>query len=264
MTNPAGSRELLIRVLVELAREAPPGTLNSLISALEVDGDGQDLGRLAATQTMRERLRRLDELRDEHPEIDGPAIGLALRTASEAAAAVMAEYHTEIAWTGPATDSVPLRRVDQVMYSMIDSSKEDVLLVSYAAYRPNRLLRALQAASERGVGIRLVLELADESGGKISFDGLDAVRAAVPSAQVFYWPNDERPRSTSGEYGAMHAKCLLVDGQMALVSSANLTEHALELNMELGVVLGRSDASRLSRHFAELVSRGRLVPLMNQ
>src|SRR5262245_54603077 len=113
MNIPPDSKLQLLRVLVELARELPPGALNSLISALEPGDEGQDLDHFAATHLMRERLQRLEDLRRQHPEIDGQAIALALRTAREAAAAVKAEYHTEIAWTGPATDAVPLRRVDQ-------------------------------------------------------------------------------------------------------------------------------------------------------
>ena len=72
-------------------------------------------------------------------------------------------------------------------------------------------MKALRDATDRGVRVKLVIELAQESGGKITFDGLQAFRTAVPSAQVFYWPLDRRKRSASGSYGAMHAKCLVAD-----------------------------------------------------
>lgn len=259
MNIPPDSRWQLLRVLVELARELPPGTLNSLISALGPGGEGQNLGRFAATQTMRERLRRLEEIRGQHPEIDGQAIALALRAAGEAAAAVVAEHHAEIAWTGPATDAVPLRRVDQVIYDMVETAKEEVLLVTYAAYKAERALRALRDASDRRVRVKLVLELAQESGGKITFDGLRAFRTAVPSAQVYYWPLDRRKRSASGSYGAMHAKCVVADRNRAIVSSANITDFALELNMELGMLVGGSIAAMLADHFDQLIVRGELT-----
>jgi phosphatidylserine/phosphatidylglycerophosphate/cardiolipin synthase-like enzyme len=259
MNIPADSRLLLLRVLVELARELPPGTLSSLISALEPGGEGQNLGRFAATQTMRDRLRRLEELRAQHPEIDGQAIALALRAAGEAAAAVVAEHHAEIAWTGPATDAVPLRRVDQVIYDMVETAKEEVLLVTYAAYKAERALKALRDATDRRVRVKLIIELAHESGGKITFDGLQAFRTAVPSAQVYYWPLDRRKRSASGSYGAMHAKCLVADRARAIVSSANLTDYALEANMELGLLVERAIAGRLAEHFDQLIVRGELI-----
>jgi phosphatidylserine/phosphatidylglycerophosphate/cardiolipin synthase-like enzyme len=89
------------------------------------------------------------------------------------------------------------------------------------AYKAERALKALRDATDHGVRVKLVIELAQQSGGKISFDGLQALRTAVPSAQVFYWPLDRRKRSASGSCGAMHAKCLVADRRRAIVSSAN-------------------------------------------
>jgi phosphatidylserine/phosphatidylglycerophosphate/cardiolipin synthase-like enzyme len=259
MNIPTDSRLQLLRALVELARELPPCTLNALISALESSGGSQDLGRLAATPTMREKLRRLEELCGLQPEIDTQAIAFALRSAAEAVSAVGVDHRAEIAWTGPATEAVPLRRVDQVIYDMVGHAKEEILLVTYAAYKAERALNALRDATDRGVRVKLVIELAQESGGKITFDGLAAFRTAVPSAQVFYWPMDRRKRSASGAYGAMHAKCLVADRSRAIVSSANLTDYALEANMELGLLVERAVAGRLAEHFDQLILRGEIA-----
>lgn len=253
------SRQQLLQVIVELARELPPGTLNSLISALESGGEGQDLGRFAATQAMRDRLRRFEELRRQYPTIDGQALAIALRAAGEATATVVAEHQAEIAWTGPATAAVPLRRVDQVMYSMLEGAADEILLVTFAAYKADKAVSALHSATERGVRVRLILELAQASGGKISFDGLHAIRAGVPAAQIYYWPLDRRERNATGAYGSMHAKCLVIDRAYALVSSANLTDYALESNMELGLSVQRRIAARLAEHFDQLIVQGALV-----
>jgi phosphatidylserine/phosphatidylglycerophosphate/cardiolipin synthase-like enzyme len=259
MNIPTDSRLQLLRVLVELVRELPPGTLNALISALEPGGGSQNLSRFAVTPTMREKLRRLEELCDLQPEIGTQAVAFALRAATEAAAAVGSDQRTEIAWTGPATEAVPLRRVDQVIYDMVESANEEVLLVTYAAYKAERALRALRNAADRGVRLRLIIELAQESGGKITFDGLQTLRTAVPSAQIFYWPKERRMRSESGAYGAMHAKCVVADRSRAIVSSANLTDYALEANMELGLLVERAVAVRLAEHFDQLIIRGELI-----
>jgi cardiolipin synthase len=258
MNTPTDSRLQLLRVLVELARELPPGMLNALISALE-PGGGQNLGRFAVTPPMREKLRRLEELCGQQPEINTQAIAFALRAAAEAATAVGIDQRAEIAWTGPATEAVPLRRVDQVIYDMVETAKEEVLLVTYVAYKAERALKALRDAADRGAHVRLVIELAQASGGKISFDGLEAFRTAVPSAQIFYWPLDRRKRTASGSYGAMHAKCLVADRSRAIVSSANLTDYALESNMELGLLVARAVAARLAEHFDQLIVRGELI-----
>ena len=260
MSNVTDSKLQLLRVLVELARELPPGARSALISALESGGGSTDLGHIAATHTMSKRLLRFRELCAQQPEISGQAIALALQAASEAVAAVSAEYHAEIAWTGPATEAVPLRRVDQVIYDMVETAEFEILLVTYAAYNAKRALKALRDAMDRKVHLNLVIELAQESGGKITFDGLQAFREAVPSAQIYYWPLDQRKLSTSGSSGAMHAKCLVADRRRAIVSSANLTDHALKMNMELGLLLEGPIAVRLSEHFEQLILRGILIP----
>jgi phosphatidylserine/phosphatidylglycerophosphate/cardiolipin synthase-like enzyme len=250
-------------MIVELARELPPNVLDALVLTLESNQalqGGKHFANLVATQAMKENLERLEELRAGVPELDGQVLAFALRAATYAASTVAAEQRVDIAWTGPGTEAVPLRRVDQVVYDMVESASEEVLLVTYAAYRAERALRTLKEATERGARVKLVIELAKESGGKISYDGLQAFRASVPLAQVYYWPTDRRKRDASGSYGSMHAKCLVADRKRAFVSSANLTDYALEANMELGLVVEGNAAARLADHFDQLILRRELVP----
>ena len=260
MNNSTDPRLQLLQALADLARELPPDTLSALTFALESGGTSKKLARFAATPTMKEKLRRLEELHTQLPEINGQSVAFALQAAAQVTATAAVEQRTEIAWTGPATEAVPLRRVDQVFYDMVETAREEVLLVTYAAYKAERALKALRDATDRGVRVKLVIELAQESGGKISFDGLQAFLETVPAAEVFYWPLDRRKHTASGAYGAMHAKCLVADRSRAMVSSANLTDYALEANMELGLLVERAIASRLAEHFDQLIVRGELIP----
>ena len=259
MNTSAELRMQLLHVVVELAKELPPATLNALISWLETNGI-KNLDRFAGTRIMRERLRLLEELCGLQPGTNGRVVALAMRAAAASADLTAADHTVEIAWTGPATEAVPLRRVDQVLYDMIESAQEEILLVTYAAYRAERAVAALRDATGRGVVVKFLIELARESGGKITFDRLDDFRRVLPEVQFFYWSMDRRHRSAAGAYGAMHAKCLVADRSRALISSANLTDHALEVNMELGLVAGRDIARRLAEHFDQLILRGELIP----
>lgn len=249
----------LLRALLEIARELPPRALGAVTSALESGDVNQTLARFVSTHGMKEKLRRLEELRAQQPEISGQSVAVALQAAAQAAAMVALEHHTEIAWTGPATEAVPLRRVDQVVYGMVETAKEEILLVTYAAHKAERALEVLQNATARRVRVKFVIELAEESGGKISFDGLQMLRSSVPLAEIFYWPLDRRKRNASGAYGAMHVKCLVADKSKAFISSANLTDYALEMNMELGLLIEGAMASRLAEHFDQLTVRGDLI-----
>jgi phosphatidylserine/phosphatidylglycerophosphate/cardiolipin synthase-like enzyme len=218
-----------------------------------------DLSGFGGSQKARDQIRTLTDLLITNPDLDHGAIALAIQACAHAAAKLSSEQRVEIAWTGPGTEAVPLRRVDQVLYQLVESAETEVLLVTYAAYKAERALDVLRLATERGVQTALVIELAEESGGKITFDALDSIRTRVPRASVFYWPLQRRARNAAGMYGSMHVKCLVADRKMALVSSANLTDLALAMNMELGLLVGGPIPSRLAAHFDQLILRGELT-----
>ena len=48
---------------------------------------------------------------------------------------------------------------------------------------------------------------------------------------------ENRPHTDDGKFGSMHAKLAIADRKRVFVSSANLTDYAMELNMEMGVLL---------------------------
>jgi cardiolipin synthase len=56
-------------------------------------------------------------------------------------------------------------------------------------------------------------------------------------AKLLQWPSERRPRDEQGHAGLMHVKAAVADSRIAFLSSANLTEAALERNMELGILL---------------------------
>lgn len=69
------------------------------------------------------------------------------------------------------------------------------------------------------------------------------------------------------ERSALHAKCVVVDGEHALVTSANFTAAAQERNIELGLaVQSRWVAGRIEGHFLALIESGSLkrLPLRPQ
>ncbi|MCA1701314.1 MAG: phospholipase D-like domain-containing protein, partial [Actinobacteria bacterium] len=72
------------------------------------------------------------------------------------------------------------------------------------------------------------------------------------------------PRSLTAEgpSGVLHAKAVVADEEIALVTSANLTEAAFDRNIEAGVLSrDRALAASLARHFRVLIERELLLPL---
>jgi phosphatidylserine/phosphatidylglycerophosphate/cardiolipin synthase-like enzyme len=77
-------------------------------------------------------------------------------------------------WAGPAPASViPARRIDQVLYDLVANADKDILLITFAAHKIQRLADVLASASRRGVRVRLVLEFGVESQFQLSHDALN-------------------------------------------------------------------------------------------
>lgn len=68
-------------------------------------------------------------------------------------------------------------------------------IVSYAVYRIPRIRDALVAAANRGVSIRLIIEMPNRIEGQGEYDCLLALGDKVASAcSVYFWPQECRPK----------------------------------------------------------------------
>ena len=77
---------------------------------------------------------------------------------------------------------------------------------------------------------------------------------------VYYDPRSLEP--TGRTASSMHAKCVVIDGREALVTSANFTEAAQERNIELGLLVdSHTVARRIEEHFLSLIRNGSLEQL---
>jgi phosphatidylserine/phosphatidylglycerophosphate/cardiolipin synthase-like enzyme len=142
-----------------------------------------------------------------------------------------------------------------VLFELVAGASSTLTLTSYATFRQDDLLEALRAAVARGVRIRLVLESAAASRGRLDHNAARAFAALSGLVDVLEWPAELRGEGKA--VGVLHAKAVIADSRSALVSSANLTAAALDKNIELGLlVTGGGIPRRLEEHFAELRTKG--------
>ncbi|WP_334169936.1 DISARM system phospholipase D-like protein DrmC [Zoogloea sp.] len=161
-----------------------------------------------------------------------------LRGAAHAVASERRRQHVELVWSGPTVHSSTLRSTGPALLELIKGAKESIYLVTFAAYKVPEIAEAIATAVDRGVRVVFVLENEAVSGGKVTFDPLPHLRGrSAREPMVYVWPVSERRRDARGRYGTLHAKFAVVDRCRLLISSANLTEDALDLNIELGVLL---------------------------
>lgn len=143
-------------------------------------------------------------------------------------------------WTGPTSSVGGARLTVAVINDLIAAATHEVLLVSYATYPPADLSAALRAAADRGVEVTMLLERPEDNP---SWDGPSNVFSDLQVTRLS-WPASARSPGAS-----MHAKILVVDRQVALVGSANLTAAAFGRNFECGLLVrGGTVPARIAEH----------------
>ncbi len=254
--------DAVARAVVAVVHGLPDGPFHRLVSVLEgAPGSARDVVSAVANPRVRDRI---DELtRVARQAAIGDATIAAMLRAARAMHLSDTRENVELVWTGPNAPSAALFRTEQTLLEMIATAERHLLIVTFAAYKVDAVREGLRASLKRGVHVDLVLEQSERDGGKVTFDPAAALAASEHDRlRVHVWPHDRRPTSADGKYGSLHAKCAVADDRVLLVSSANLTEFALELNMELGVRVERGDAPRRVReHFADLIRRGVLTTM---
>ncbi|MCL4850132.1 MAG: DISARM system phospholipase D-like protein DrmC [Bryobacteraceae bacterium] len=204
-----------------------------------------------------ERREPLMELHRRWQGAPPSSFGVALLTAALAEEERRKTQAIELVWTGPESRLIPVRQTEQVLLEVIRGARARLLVVSYAVYRIGAIRAALCDALDRGVRVRIVLDVEDPE----NVDGYNPMvaigRELLSRAEVLFWPREQRLSDAEERRGCLHVKCVAADAERLFISSANLTEQALRLNMELGVLItGGGLAGRIQEHFAEFVARG--------
>ena len=244
-------------VVAELSVGLNPGRILSGAAAIAQLGSGADVGAARTafgTNLDAQVWRRFREAWAARPDVAPREISGALLAASHAGRLKeRTQVAVDLVWTGPSTSFVPVRGTEQVMIEVIERATSSLFLVSFVSFGANSIVAALNAASARGVSIRMLLEESKGAAAKL--------HAAVPGAAIYVWDEQAKAEAGSPPSASVHAKCVVGDGEEALVTSANLTDHALEKNMELGVHLrGGREPLMLSRHLLALVSTEKIRP----
>jgi phosphatidylserine/phosphatidylglycerophosphate/cardiolipin synthase-like enzyme len=200
-------------------------------------------------------IQLVDTWRRRAPHLKAEGLALALVTAAHCEETTRRGQSLELVWTGPDVEAIPPRRTEQALLQVINTASSRLTIVSFVAYKIPAIRDALSAAADRGVTVRLILEGADVSEGQMTFRALRAFgRTLADRSTVYVWPREKRSTDGKGNHGSLHAKCAVADGNCLFLSSANLTEHAFQLNLELGIlVTGGPLPARVESYWESLI-----------
>ena len=252
--------EEIVSLASSLATQLSPARVQSIADHIRGD-DSPALGNSTITgigsPKARAALESLISL-SAAQNVSGDLLAGILLGASAARQRMNDNQALEIVWTGPTTSYVPTRRTDQVLLDLIRSAEHEIFIVSFVAYDLAAIVEALNSACQKGVTVRVLLEASKAHGGSLDQDPLSKMRSAVPLAQLYTWIDRDAPF----EEGRVHAKIALADDQLALLSSANLTGHAMTKNMEAGLLIrGGAVPKDLKEHLNALIDTEVLTPL---
>ncbi len=200
----------------------------------------------------------LDQWHSGASGIGSDAVALALVTAAKSELDHRQAENVEIVWSGPEPARTRFRQTEQAILEVINSAARRLTVVSYAVYRIPRICEALIRAAHRGVRINVIIETPDRIEGQTEYSTIQALGNQVGAVStVYYWPQEKRTPDGGGKQGILHVKCAVADGRCLFLSSANLTEYAFTVNMELGLlVTGGPLPCQVEEQFDRLIEMG--------
>lgn len=195
----------------------------------------------------------------------------------------------ELVWSGSDSGQSFVQYTGQIIKELIDGAQASVTIAGYSFDHGAVLFEALQRAmTERRIKARFFLDIGQlearlaqqlrkehrrvrltplrqaqkESPAAYAHAVIDLFRELHLSAsglkpEIFYDPRTADPKS----YASMHAKCVIVDHERALITSANFTDRGQSRNIEVGVRIRDAHfAKQLEQQWNNLINSKDVLP----
>ena len=159
----------------------------------------------------------------------------------------------ELVWSGETIGGRGVRSTGPIVNQMLGRARRSVLVVSYSIWlgygTAEDVVVQLAELSSTGVDVTFILDLRYRDGWNITH-----LKSAWPKGR-------RRPAIWSWQHGSdtiakLHAKVIVVDRRDVLITSANLTGHGIDTNLELGLRVLGQPAEDTAAHFDRLIQDG--------
>jgi phosphatidylserine/phosphatidylglycerophosphate/cardiolipin synthase-like enzyme len=261
------SHRVIVEAATALASSLPTSTVETVGSVILTTSQSSlkaEIAKRVPHHHHRDRaLAFVDCWQVEAADLDADVVAIALQTAALSEQKHHDSQSVELVWTGPESSEIPFRRTEQAILQLLDSAQKRITLVSFAVCSIPNIAKSLVKAAQHGVKLSVIVETPDKLGGENEYNTLRALGSEVEACStVYYWPKEKRKFSKTNKPGILHVKCAVADGEWLFLSSANLTQQAFTINMELGMLVrGGTMPHRVERQFENLIKTGHLVPI---
>jgi phosphatidylserine/phosphatidylglycerophosphate/cardiolipin synthase-like enzyme len=249
---PSHLRERLANALESNVLGASP----SAVSLKSVMGHRDDADSIVAA------LHELEQL-----GVKGPAAATWLRTIAQVAGRIP---KPDLVWSGPEVPGLHARDTRRVYEELLGSAERSIWASTFAFFEGPKAFEVLARRMEAKptLHVTLLLNIQRTWGDNTASEQL--VRRFADRFWKTDWPGsshpsvfyDPRALDPNGPGGVLHAKAVVADDEAVFVTSANLTEAAMDRNIELGVLIrDRAFALTICTYFRHLIDHGLLKPL---
>jgi phosphatidylserine/phosphatidylglycerophosphate/cardiolipin synthase-like enzyme len=199
--------------------------------------------------------------------VSGPAAAAWIRSVEDATSRVP---RPDLVWSGPEVPGLHARDTRRVYEELLGSAEHSVLASTYAFFDGPKAFQILAGRMDATPRLKVTLLLNIQRKRGETTKAEDLVRRFADRFWSADWPGTARPSvfydpralELDGPAGVLHAKAVVVDDERVFVTSANLTEAALDRNIEIGLLVrDRALAASVTTHFHTLIERGILHPL---
>ncbi len=172
-------------------------------------------------------------------------------------------------WSGPSDAKFPSRDTSVVVQELFKQARRSVLLMTYAFDKGEKSRRVFEVLANRmaespELEVTFCANLQPLQNNSEKHEEAIARFKAQFQTEVWPWATlpsvyyDPRSLTQNGkDKASLHAKCLVVDQEVALVTSANFTEAAHERNFEAGVLVRDPETvTELAEQVLRLIGSG--------
>lgn len=210
----------------------PSGNLNKEIFLNTIKGDAAN-GTANAALMLK---RSCPELSDAHCEdiIESIVCAMNMSEADKVSLVV----------TAPPSFSINARTTMNVVQSMINGADRNILITGYSLSSYfSELVDTIILKSQRGVFVKF---FANDIDKQPEFDKILRYKGRFLKVYNYHQEDDKM--------AALHAKAISVDQQQTLITSANLSYHGQQGNIELGILIGSQHiAKQIDDVFTKLI-----------
>ena len=258
--------------MLDALQNLPPAALRSLAASLREGPLAIGLSRHALAQAIGPQAQAV------HESLDGliqqgmapkqiAILAEAIAQCSERAAAPQSLF--ELVLSGPEVPGVPTADTAATIQTLIENAQTEIVLVGYAVHNGKKLFKRLAERLDATPTLHVVFCLDIARKQTDTSLASEIVRRFCHDFATKHWPGKRLPElyhdpralsETTQARASLHAKCVIVDRRIAVVTSANFTEAAHTKNIEAGVLIRYEPfVQRLSDYFLALRNSNQLL-----